>query len=86
MLRGSAVFAFRGHNGQEFASQARKASRSISSRSSASFFCRACSLQRYAKTKEECETLLEQMITEVKARIAAEKAALKAEQAEQPKA
>ena len=34
----------------------------------------------YAKTKEECEALLEQMIAEVKARIAAEKAQLKAEQ------
>ena len=34
------------HNGQEFASQARKASASISPASSSSFFCRACSLQR----------------------------------------
>ena len=34
----------------------------------------------YAKTKEECETLLEQMIAEVKAKIAAEKELLKAEQ------
>ena len=31
----------------------------------------------YAKTKEECEVLLEQMIAEVKAKIAAEKAQLK---------
>ncbi len=34
----------------------------------------------YAKTREEAETLLEQMIAEVKARIAAEKEQLKAEQ------
>ena len=40
----------------------------------------------YAKTREEAEALLEQMIREVRARIDAEKAALKAEQAEQPEA
>ena len=34
----------------------------------------------YAKTKEECETLLEQMIAEVKAKIAAEKEQMKAVQ------
>ena len=32
----------------------------------------------YAKTREECEVLLEKMITEVKAKIAAEKVQLKA--------
>lgn len=32
----------------------------------------------YAKTKEECETLLEQMIAEVKAKIATDKALMKA--------
>ena len=40
----------------------------------------------YAKTKEECETLLQQMITEVKAKIVAEKAQLKVGQTEQPEA
>ena len=36
----------------------------------------------YAKTREECETLLEKMIKEVRARIKEEKDALKAEQTE----
>ena len=36
----------------------------------------------YAKTREECETLLEKMIKEVRARIKEEKDALKADQTE----
>ena len=40
----------------------------------------------YAKTKEECETLLEQMIAEVKAKIAAEKEQLKAAKNPTPEA
>ena len=38
----------------------------------------------YAKTREEAEALLKEMIREVRARIDAEKAALKAKQTEQP--
>ncbi len=81
MLRGSAVFAFRGHSAQGSGIR-QPGTGGIYELNDHLYEGRYSPTNAqgkrevhtvYAKTKEECETLLQQMIAEVKARIAAEK-------------